>query len=540
MNSFNKISSNESGPFNNVKNTFNITIPNDTSTIIPSSSSLVLTVDNPASRLLFLGDVTDPQADNKGLAKFILASVNQPESNVINTDFIKNLRITSSSKGLIEELRNVNVNQKILSTYVNSLENSEGKGIVDVYASIDPQLNINTPFNEISSIENTISYDRPTQLEIKLKNLCGLGLLDTLDLNYTGDLNFRFDVEDTLLLQNLTIFNPIDKLKKVICDVLDPNILAQLVLTSYLMSDLNSALDPAPAPADEKDDFYLGFLNAKTAFPNFTHIVDLTGDYRHPFYIGMPIEVTFGNVDDVGQPSKQANIITNIIINYTEKSLKFTFLTDFVIVQGQDSAGNPVPLDEVFDIKFYNEEDADRPIPPPAKNPLVSADMIVKKSAQSVKGSGYEILTYDTEIDGFAISDNRINTYLLKPQTQAVLITSIALTTKEPRFTEGDEYAISIDNVRTTTEDVFLNSGLYLEKLNQGFTAMNMPLKNILSKLSRPANPDGQKLLISNLDNYVISEPIVVKNTIQNLELNVKSTVNLTNIIVYKYYNKVF
>jgi hypothetical protein len=126
----------------------------------------------------------------------VLSSATE-ELNLENIGVIRNCWLTSSTKGMIEDIRRVNkwsVNMKELrrgasqkNSSINSLYNAR---------QYDNGLIVSAPFVQMNKIGSTLSTYRDAQLRIPLSDLFFMGELQALDTSTLGEIRIHLEFED--------------------------------------------------------------------------------------------------------------------------------------------------------------------------------------------------------------------------------------------------------------------------------------------------------------------------------------------------------
>ena len=115
-----------------------------------------------------------------------------------NTDFIKNCSLKSQSKGVIENIRNVNILKKNQKLYEESGSHCLSSQIISKMGSIKDLNNLaSSPYRDIEKLGTVMSKDRSHDHIIRLKELMNFCKNSYYDSDEKGDLRLHLEIETT-------------------------------------------------------------------------------------------------------------------------------------------------------------------------------------------------------------------------------------------------------------------------------------------------------------------------------------------------------
>tara|TARA_R100000951_G_scaffold112018_1_gene111776 strand:- start:24 stop:2003 length:1980 start_codon:yes stop_codon:yes gene_type:complete len=181
-----RIQANENGPFTSSNKNFSITIPSHLSYVDLDRSYIELSI-----RLT----TTDPDAGTgEGVypANLRYKSSNLP---LYNAGLLRRCNLTSDNQGRLESINDINVLVSNLNQMTMSRSEKESIGFKSCYQTYDKYGNKNSIFTNLNKEGAELSSQQTARVPIMLKDLFGVAKIEGFDVNYSGDLVVRCELD---------------------------------------------------------------------------------------------------------------------------------------------------------------------------------------------------------------------------------------------------------------------------------------------------------------------------------------------------------
>jgi len=340
-----------------------------------------------------------------------------PDINLDNTDLIRNVSLSCSKQGMLENIRRVNVLRKNLKSIVNTDEELTSEIYTLKQTRTYDSANLWSPFREFVKVGTTrSSVKNNTSLRIPLKNLMlGLGSETTLNTQNLGELRLHLELE------NLKQFVPVINTTNI---------------TGY--------------QAYAQD-----FLEGNT--------IEMVKKYDRledsPYFVGQLLMLDkYPETIVEGEDAEEPVQVTGIQYDELDGTIHLTFSRD-TVAQGQ--AGFP-PIDPDDDTKLYVGVTI-REIPIfTASNvnfTIKYAELEMAVSNQTDNSNQLQFMTYTTEEHSgavnlphithqFSLEPSCVNVFVMFPQEHTLLSVNNSI----------DYYRLRLENQDVSANrDIFLN-----------------------------------------------------------------------------------
>ena len=181
-----RIQANENGPFSSSNKNFSITIPNNMSYADLDRSYLELSI-----KLT----TTDPDAGSgEGVypANLRYKSSSLP---MYNAGILRRCNLTSDNQGRLESINDVNVLITNLKQMVMDRSAKESIGFKSCYQTFDKFGNKDSIFTNLNKEGTVASSQKIARVPIMLKDLFGVCKISDFDMNYSGALTIRCELD---------------------------------------------------------------------------------------------------------------------------------------------------------------------------------------------------------------------------------------------------------------------------------------------------------------------------------------------------------
>ena len=181
-----RIQANENGPFTSSNKNFSITIPNNMSYADLDRSYIELSI-----KLT----TTDPDAGSgEGVypANLRYKSSSLP---MYNAGLLRRCNLTSDNQGRLESINDVNVLITNLKQMAMDRSEKESIGFKSCYQTFDKFGNKDSIFTNLNKQGTVSSSQKITRVPIMLKDLFGVCKIQDFDMNYSGALTIRCELD---------------------------------------------------------------------------------------------------------------------------------------------------------------------------------------------------------------------------------------------------------------------------------------------------------------------------------------------------------
>ena len=181
-----RIQANENGSFTSSNKNFSITIPSHLSYVDLDRSYIELSI-----RL----STTDPDAGSgEGVYPANLRYKESPLP-LYNAGLLRRCNLTSDNQGRLESINDINVLVSNLKQMTMSRSEKESIGFKSLYQNYDKFGNKYSIFTNLNKEGAEPSSQQTARVPIMLKDLFGLAKIEGFDMNYSGDLVIRCELD---------------------------------------------------------------------------------------------------------------------------------------------------------------------------------------------------------------------------------------------------------------------------------------------------------------------------------------------------------
>jgi len=181
-----RIQANENGPFSSSNKNFSITIPNNMSYADLDRSYIELSI-----KLT----TTDPDAGSgEGVYPANLRYKNSTLP-MYNAGLLRRCNLTSDNQGRLESINDVNVLITNLKQMAMDRSEKESIGFKSCYQTFDKFGNKDSIFTNLNKEGTVSSSQKITRVPIMLKDLFGVCKIQDFDMNYSGALTIRCELD---------------------------------------------------------------------------------------------------------------------------------------------------------------------------------------------------------------------------------------------------------------------------------------------------------------------------------------------------------
>ena len=181
-----RIQANENGPFSSSNKNFSVTIPSHLGYADLDRSYLELSI-----RL----STTDPDpGSGEGVYPANLRYKQSPLP-LYNAGLLRRCNLTSNNQGRLESINDINVLVSNLKQMTMSRSEKESIGFKSLYQTHDKYGNKYSIFTNLNKEGAEASSQQTARVPIMLKDLFGVAKIEGFDLNYSGDLVVRCELD---------------------------------------------------------------------------------------------------------------------------------------------------------------------------------------------------------------------------------------------------------------------------------------------------------------------------------------------------------
>lgn len=394
-----------------------------------------------------------------------------------NVAFIKNARLSSARKGLLEDIRHVDILRTQLKAYTKSEDDFRGT----LYKSFNQVANQNNiklaPNIEFKSLGTELSRLNNINVQIPLKDIFELGNSDNLPCDKLGDCRIHLELN-------------LDKLK-----------IKQLQANGTANTDFGN-------PA------YVEFENS-TAGVDITELttkqafLDMANS---PYYVGQEIAVS-GTGAGTGPPANMVDevcVITGISRNATTNKLTLTLnRTIFTAAAGQFQ--QDISCDGVdFSSMSITWSDA---------------ELVIEEKGMMEQVGELEYMTYTNEEDNgngltafsrqYGVEQECFNLNVCLPDSATGLICVNA------GNTQYTDYRLRSDNKDLTNRQVDVGTPLYYDRIAMYLLNQNLPLKNLIETNAVPTAGYASRFSASTNPTVFIGNPLPITPQRKMVQINI-------------------
>jgi len=460
-----KISSRQNHPITSTKNLVDFDIPSGMYDL--SKSYLNLNVELPSE------NANNISLMNLEKSSAVGASAGTQDDNV---GFVRHVNLRSLEKGMIENLRHVNILKYNLQTYEQSVSKQTCSEIMSKMSPSKDENGLGSSnYRTINKTGSVLSVDKAHNHIIRLKDMMNFCKNSYYDTQSKGDLqlNLELDVENVVAIQSVK--NDDDYWT----EIYDPN------------TFVNGAL------ADVAGTGNVITIATKRSF------YDL---HESPFYVGMRLEITATNLTGT-QQRQVIEIAENAdgTLNLTfDSNLAFTGASTDVVCKSVDETTSSSP---VFNF----------------------CELVLHQLEQKQEDGDYEYSTYHLQEDslnttslnkGYYVNGMCKNIFVITPENNVDMRSS----------TQVNSYRTSIDNVYQQNRKIEFGTdrdSLHLSQIVKTWDNRDEMLTNTRGLVPKSQNSQVQPFSTS-LQSFMITQPTPITSSqkLVGIEINTETAMS--------------
>jgi hypothetical protein len=443
--------------------------------------NMVYDLDNSWIELNVNVTAEESTSGKSGVYKVKAQMVNHADVKLENSMMVKNCHLRSAMKGMLEDIRDVNILRANLSELMDSSTDKQGKAFKNVGHLFESNQLKSSLFRELHKEGNVSSRNVEAPIRIKMSELFNLGSLREFDTRMLG--RCRVHIE----LDNVLSFSP------------------------QTETEMGGSADMAD------------ITGAATNINSFTTDNSLKVLEESPLWVGEAVKINATGAGGAANITDHYALITSITYN-NDRTLTVT-VDDAVTDLGAGESYTNVSIAPVpADTSEFTVDSAE----------LVS-QVVSNPSAPAGKMS---YTTYTTE----QYNANGLTTFQRLYQVEPE---AVSLMVMFPKNANGllshnaniSNYRLKIDNVDQTDRNIVPHTPLYYQFLNDTMLDAGLPIAN-LNEYNLSASERGQDKRVD--ANRLVFIPAKLEQTQRekNVQININSTaggvgfVNLYKLVV--------
>ena len=349
-----------------------------------------------------------------------------------NTDFIKNVSLKSQTKGVIENIRNVNILKKNQQLYEQTVSHALSSQIISKMGSVKDHNNLpSSPYRDIEKLGTVKSKDRTHDHIIKLKDLMNFCKNNYYDSSEKGDLKLHLEIETTG-------FDTIQGLKG----------------DDEIWTKKSGGTDTYGAMVDAVGAGDITVVTTKRAYFNLD---------ESPFYVGQELVITSAVV--TASPIRRTITGISLDANY-----KLELTLDSLFTATGAGAINVTSATETVS--------GGVPLPTPVFN---SCELVLVEVDKREGNNDYQYTSYSLQEDTVATTALNKN-YLLGKMTKNVFVITPSSAGRFMSNSTVSSYRTSIDNVFQQNRPILFGDArdpLHITQIMKTYDNMDTPLRNL-------------------------------------------------------------
>ena len=421
-----------------------------------------------------------------------------------NSDFIRDVRLRSQNKGMLEEIRDVNVLRHNLNSYTRSVYEEFSKYYSQVSNIEDRNNLVYNPMNnyEKGFFANINREHNP--IRIYMKDILGLGNETEFDTRALGESELELQLVDIAKNYNMVEENPIDGY-------------------TFTVSDITS-----------QDGFDNNTLTI-TKLEKGGDELDLSNRENNPFFNGQKLSLTYRETT----PATDRTVTCLVLRTDISKTAAGAWVIQ-VIVDSLDTSDDHATVGDLTNITPAHS--AFKTADPQSDDPfygfqISSCDMVLHKyNVQPAMNDGMEYLTFLTENRSIGGLRQVAEHFQCPPNSVNVLVACLERNdVLRSRLNMKDTYQFAVNNIRTTEREVSIGSGTYLDKINQTIMNCGYVVKNLSILTPSMSSTQHQSYTFIGNPTTLLLESLWEGNENKDVEIRINSeAIDIERLVVFK------